>query len=101
MKSFYNTINLTGRTLFDADNQAIKQEDIILEILKDGKERTPFEVEEQLLVRGYKYPITSIRRAMTNLTKEGKIIKTNTKKDGEYGKLNYCWKILDNLENIY
>ena len=39
-----------------------------------------------LSMTGLKCPLTSIRRAMTNLSNEGKLIKTDVKIEGMYGK---------------
>lgn len=44
--SFFNTIDLTGRQLSEAENQAYKQDDRVLQILKSGDKMTPFEVSE-------------------------------------------------------
>ena len=38
-------------------------------------------------------PLTSIRRAMTTLTKDGKLIKTDKQVPGIYGTPNYKWKL--------
>ena len=38
-------------------------------------------------------PITSIRRAITNLTDAGKIIKTDQYVKGNYGKLEHLWEL--------
>ena len=38
------------------------------------------------------WPITSIRRAMSNLTSSNVLIKTDTQVKGDYGKLNYKWQ---------
>lgn len=42
------------------------------------------------------YPLTSIRRALTNLTKQGKLIKTDEKRIGMYGRSEYVWKLNEN-----
>jgi Fe2+ or Zn2+ uptake regulation protein len=91
MNSYYNTNGLYGADLFMADKRATTQEDLILDLfVRMDRELTPFEVQELL---GNKYPITSVRRAITNLTKQGKLEKTTTRKSGVYGQLNYCWKV--------
>ena len=91
MESYYNTNGLYGADLFAADKKAMTQEDLILDLFaRMDKELTPFEVQELL---ENKYPITSIRRAITNLTKSGKLEKTTTRRSGVYGQLNYCWRI--------
>jgi hypothetical protein len=53
---------------------------------------TPFEVEEAYIKLYPKVPITSIRRAMSNLTKDNKLVKTNAMKQGGYDKPNFIWE---------
>ena len=38
-------------------------------------------------------PITSIRRALTDLTSKGKLVKSSIMKMGPYGKQVHCWKL--------
>jgi len=73
-----------------------KQDDIILEIFEYYPERryTPADIEN--IVRynyGRYWPITSIRRAITTLTKAGKLRKTKELQRGNYGKMTHCWII--------
>jgi hypothetical protein len=42
-------------------------------------------------------PITSIRRAMTNLTDAGFLEKTDHKRKGPKGKAEYIWKVKSNI----
>lgn len=92
---FYNTIHASGQTLIDFNNQAESQNNIILHIFELNKNSsfTPFEVQKCLIRIGKDYPITSVRRAMTTLTEEGKLIKLSEMKPGNYGKPNYTWKL--------
>ena len=39
------------------------------------------------------WPITSIRRALSDLTSECKLTKTDNKKLGPYGKHEFTWKL--------
>jgi len=91
--SFHNTIDASGQTLIDFEQKAQTQEDVILDLFKqyDKTDLTPDEV--LLLCKFENTPITSIRRAITNLTKQGKLIKTNIQRKGQYGKLTFAWKI--------
>jgi len=91
---FFNTNNETGEELKRSRGNSWKQEEIILELFQDNPENdyTPFEVMEILNMRNV--PITSIRRAMNSLTKAGNLEKTSIQRKGNYGKLNYCWKLL-------
>jgi hypothetical protein len=45
-------------------------------------------------------PITSIRRALTNLTNEGKIIKTGVKTVGLYNKKEHLWRLRTAQDDI-
>ena len=36
--------------------------------------------------------INSVRRAITNLTEDGYLLKTSERRMGEEGKMNYCWR---------
>ena len=92
MKPFYNTIKLGKSKLEKEISNAKNQEEKILKIFNKKKELTPSEVWEYLM----EYPLTSIRRAMTNLTDQGRLIKTSTQKIGYYGKPNYVWKLKSN-----
>jgi hypothetical protein len=91
---YYNTTNLSGLDLKNAQGSVLKQEDRIYEFFKANANReiTPFEVLEALYEHS-PVPITSVRRAITNLTDEDKLIKTNNQKTGPYGKPSYCWKL--------
>jgi len=91
--TYYNTTNESGQILLDFNDKAIGLEKKILNIFRKypGKKMTPFEV---LSINGnINIPITSVRRAMSNLTKEDLLEKTNEKKPGRYGRPNYCWQI--------
>lgn len=100
MRNFYNTVGARGKDLFSYNVKAVAQEELILEIFKAKQYMggtpvmTPFEVLEKLKVMGYDYPITSVRRAITNLTKGNKLSKTNEQKKEEYGKHNFYWKLI-------
>jgi len=97
--TYYNTNEETGQTLKDSRGQAKTQEDIILRFFQHYPYRsfTPFEVQEEIrILRGKDYPITSVRRAMTDLTSEDRLIKVVsplTMKAGKYGKPNHVWRI--------
>ena len=95
MKYFYNTIDETGITLAKPISNAVNQEQKVMIIFHANpyKEYTPFGVNKILSDNGNRYPITSIRRAMTNLTEQGILIKTDNKVNEQYGVKNYTWKL--------
>jgi len=87
---FFNTIKESGETLKKSKEDANKQEQRIMELMTEPC--TPFEVHEKYCSKHPEVPITSIRRAMSNLTDKGDLIKTDEKKKEKYGKANYIWK---------
>lgn len=98
IQHFFNTINLCCDDLVKAVSQCKKQENMIFNLFKllPGRELTPFQVQTILIHSGFlhpKTPITSIRRAMTNLTEAGLLVKTDKTVKEEFGKLNHLWKL--------
>lgn len=91
-RSFHNTIHLPGEELRIADKACRHQEEVVIKCFKQSIHAllTPPEVH---LMAGQQWPLTSIRRAITNLTKAGKLEKTAVQRKGIYGTLNNCWKL--------
>lgn len=88
---FYNTTNLTGDLLEEAEKLTAKQDRLIYQMFLNQPERyfTSHEVEDILV----KYPRSSITRSMNTLTNSGLIIKTEKQVIGKYGKFVYTWKL--------
>jgi hypothetical protein len=97
--SFYNTIHEQGEQLNKSEAKAVSQEVYILYHFKANKGRsyTPFEVQ-QAIPELHNTPITSIRRAITNLTNQGQLEHTHDMRQGDYGKLNHTWRYRDRKE---
>jgi len=89
---YWNTNKETGSTLKTSQRKALKQQDIVLSVFKNnpGIYCTPFDVKIIAELIG---PITSVRRAMTNLEQAGKLIRTDRMKMGIYGKQNHTWRL--------
>ena len=93
---YYNTTKTTGQELKKLAKKTKKQNDLIFKLFKLNRKLalSPFEVQAILIRLGLtNAPITSIIRAMTNLTQDGLLSKTNTKRLGPYGRDSYCWKL--------
>mgnify|MGYP003149736910 FL=1 len=92
---YYNTNKETGKTLRKSRKKANSQELMILAIFKENPRAkfTPETVLKKLQAVHLNYPITSIRRAMSNLKDEGYLEKTNEKAKGDWGKDVHLWKI--------
>ena len=93
---YYNTNKEKSNTLKRSRERANTQEEIILDLFKRNPNfhMTPFDIQEALSnLYDLNAPITSVRRAITDLTTEDKLIKTDIMKKGNYGKEVHCWKL--------
>ena len=98
--AYYNTNNETGEELQASREQSSKQKTEVLAVFQTYRTTplTPDEVhkfirENSEIPDSVLWPITSIRRAISDLTKEGELFKTNKKKMGSYGKRVHCWVV--------
>ena len=89
---YYNTTNVTGDTLVEYKVKAESQEQAIFNEFKKHPEYSPADL---FYLFSGKYPITSIRRSLTNLTNEGELIKTSFRRKGLFGRMEYVWKYND------
>lgn len=89
---FFNTVNYAGQTLQEAINSCNVQETRILELMQVGNPVTPFEVFELYRNKHPEIPITSVRRAMTCLTKKDILTKSHKMQQERYGKPNHKWE---------
>ena len=90
MREFYNTTDLNEILLNREINNAKNQNQKVLAIFKQypNKHFSPCDISKRLRD---KYPLTSIRRSITNLTTAGKLTKTYKQKIGVYGKPTNTW----------
>ena len=91
--SHFNTTDEDGETLQDYENGSDSQEKDILMFFKanPGKLFTPHEIRFQCFRN--KKDITSVRRAMSNLTRSIYLVKTKQKKSERRGRPNYLWTL--------
>lgn len=86
--SFHNTIQLKGDELKQAIANAKRQEDRIYLLMQGKSSRTPFEILDLYCEVLPIVPITSIRRALNTLVKQGRMITTDMKME-RLGKPNF------------
>jgi hypothetical protein len=87
--TFYNTVNEDFNELAKSQAKAKTQEEKIINCFKQyEKSLSPSMV---LSITRLNCPITSIRRAMTNLSNDGKLEKTKNFVIGNYGKKEHLW----------
>lgn len=89
---YHNTTLEIGESLERSAISANAQETKILTLFRamPNVVLTPFEVLSLLQINA---PITSIRRAITDLTKEGYLERTSIKRTGKFGKANFTWRL--------
>lgn len=88
---FFNTNSTKGEQLKKEWLNASHQEEEVISFFEKNPNNlyTPFEIQKEVFKE--KVPITSVRRAITNLTSKDRLLKTDHQKKGVYGKANYCW----------
>lgn len=95
IQSYHDTTNLNLKELHHEKLLAKDQESFILEIVKTSPRKwfTPFAIQEIAELNGKLMEITSVRRAMTNMTSAGILIKSEKAVFlGKFNKKNHGWK---------
>jgi len=94
---YYNTTNEVGQDLQENKDKALTQEQMILNKVKVSTEMDSDFTTSASVVASLdvfqKTPITSIRRAVTNLVNKGDLIYTGDKRSGLYGRNESVFKI--------
>lgn len=94
MSLFHNTIDLPESELKARQLKAGSQNARVLEFFRLNPDNSYTPGEIKTFCCFYNSPLTSIRRAMTDLTKLGYLEKTKEKRAGEYGIDNFTWRLL-------
>jgi len=91
---YYNTNNESGLDLRESWYSNANQDELVLKLFQIHAPRTftPDEIEEICNRCNRRWPITSIRRAISTLTKHGNLTKTSELREGKYGKKTHAWK---------
>ena len=91
---FYKTVNLTAPELRAArESNNIQNTRILVIFEKHHEGLTPFEAGQVYNGQYPEIPLTSVRRAVTDLEKSGRLEKTGLMRAGGYGKPNHVWKV--------
>lgn len=98
IEGFFNTNNTLKHHLPKENEKASCQQDIVLDLFKTSYHKwTASLVWEQLLSTDKIHqltPLTSIRRAMSNLQRAGYLEKENETRMGMYGKNEHYYKLI-------
>jgi predicted ArsR family transcriptional regulator len=88
--TYFNTTGQSGDTLKEYKFKAESQEVRILGHFKRAGKQSPSQVWLALLGIG---PLTSVRRAITNLQDAGTLTKTDLQRKGMYGRPEGIWEL--------
>ena len=92
MSAYFNTTHLTGSDLHDAHKAAQTQDAVILALYRThNRPLSPSEVLALCEREGRKWPLTSIRRSITNLAKANALTKLDEYHRGPYGHREGYW----------
>lgn len=87
---FYNTTNELGDNLALYRGRAKGQAELILRFFRvTDRAWSPSQI---MRCFGDRWPITSVRRAITDMTKAGLLERTDNKVTGPYGRDEYTWR---------
>ena len=95
---FHDTVGLPTDQLEKGRKKAVRQKDIILAMFRDNPDMmfTPWDIERMYYISsgGQRIMITSVRRSITDLTKEGKLRKGDfsDQKEESFGANNNRWR---------
>lgn len=91
--SYHNTTPLYGDQLMAAVRAAASQDAAVLDVMRGGGTWTPRQLWSFFQKCGRSWELTSIRRALSNLTKAGHLRITGTTVMGPKGKPENQWAI--------
>ncbi len=97
--TFFNTTDESGDDLWRAIYKAGTQNHKILEVFHETK--TAWTASLLLKLRFPQYPITSIRRALNTLERDGHIERTGAKRKGMYDRNEYVYKLVSKQLNLF
>lgn len=101
--TFHDSIPMPEEQLPKARDKAAKQKELVLDFFRQrfSMNFTPIDVFNFLNDHITTILLTSVRRSITDLTKEGRLIKCqwSESRQGAYGKLNRVWTYNRNFLN--
>lgn len=93
-KSYHVTTSIPAEKQIEKEKKAAKQDDLILEIFKEKKMLSASEAHKIYCKKHTNIPLTSARRAISNLKKAGYLRKTEIMVKGDYGDTEHVWSCL-------
>lgn len=109
VNSYHNSVHIVDQKLLERrEKRAQLQDQIILDFMRDHcmESFTPPQLHNRMrshptpshiIARASTWPTSSVRRALTNLTKEGWLMVTGEKRKGDFDDNNNCWQFAGKL----
>lgn len=93
--TYHVTTNLTPEELMNRVQRASKQKDAVLLVFiaKRGQRYAASQVHRSFIKAGKTWPITSVRRALTDLMNEGHLVKLDETRVGPYGDKEHYYQL--------
>lgn len=91
MKNYHNTTGYQGEQLTIFKVKAYNQDEKMRKLFQKYKALSPSQAHNAIGVD--ECPLTSVRRAISNLTDDGFLIKTQIQVIGAYGRNECVWKL--------
>lgn len=98
--SYFNTTQETSTNLKQFEAKAESQEQQVLTILR----RSSRGMTASEIFRAYpdkRTPLTSVRRALTNLCNDKRVVKTAFKREGLYGRNEFVFTVCNGQLNLF
>lgn len=92
--SFHNTVPIHGKELIEANDKASDQDAFVFSVFEQtGRDYNAWEMYQEVQRLGRTILEKSVRRALTNLTTQGKLERTNVMRPGQWGAGNSVYKL--------
>ena len=96
--TYFNTTHTDGQQLSQYRRAASSQDERIMQA-SHVFPASPSVIWARVFNRTV--PLTSVRRAMTNLSNDGKLVKTGKQVNGHYGRPEYVWKLAPGQRRLF
>ena len=92
MKAYHNTLWAEGSVLAGYESKATTQDESVLELLQHHPSHyfTAEQVQRSVMEKA---PLTSARRALSNLYRDGKVEKSDNQVNGQFGRPITLWRL--------
>ena len=100
-RAYYETTPLTRDQRDHAFRSALNQDELVMAVFRhSGQLLTPSQVSRVCEGLGKRWPLTSIRRSISTLTRADALVKTEVTRMGTFGMPEHCWRIAERVAGV-